>query len=104
MSFTDLEKIIKSYVLNEKSGIGMVVNIVNFNKPREYVSGYVTFFDIATREILYSLEATGPAGGGGWAGHWASGIERIVRGMFIDEIYKRKYTSSGQIHPKLLLD
>ena len=104
LSFSDINKIIKGYVLNEKEGIGMVVNVANFNKTREYVGLFVTFFDISSREVLYSVEATGEAGGAGWGKHYSVGIGNAVRKMFIDEIYKRKYSSSAQIHPKLLLE
>jgi hypothetical protein len=104
LNFSDVQKIINSYVLNEKEGIGMVFNVASFNKYKEYVNLYVTFFDIATREILYAVEVTGKAGGSGWGNHYANGINHAVRDMFIDQIYKKRYTNSGQIHPKLLLN
>lgn len=104
LSFEDIQKIVKSYVLNEKEGVGMVINVANLNKHKEYVDVYVTFFDIASREVMYSVEVTGKAGGAGWGKHYATGINNAVRHMFIDQIYKRKYTSNGQIHPKLLLN
>jgi hypothetical protein len=104
LSYEDVQKIVKSYVLGEKEGIGMVFNVASLNKHKEYVDLYVTFFDIATREILYSVEVTGKAGGSGWGKHYAVGINHAVRDMFIDQIYKRRYTSSGQIHPNLILN
>jgi len=103
ISFEDLQSVVKSYVLNESQGLGMVINVVNFNKGREYSMAYVTFFDIGSRDILFAVLVTGEAGGGGMAGHWAGGIEKGVRGIFIDEIYKRKLSNNGMIPSKLRL-
>lgn len=102
INFNDLEKIVQSYVLNEQHGTGMVINLVNFNKEREYSLVFVTFFDIATREILFATEASGEAGGSGWGSHWVTGIENAVRNMFIDEVYKPRRTINSMIPGKLL--
>jgi hypothetical protein len=102
IDFNDLQKIVKAYVLREKSGVGMVINLVNFNKEREYSLLYITFFDIASREILFAVKASGEAGGGGMTKHWATGVEGAVRGIFIDQVYKRRWTNNGMIPGKLL--
>jgi len=99
--FEDLQKIVKSYVLREKEGLGMVINLENFNKEREYALIYVTFFDIATREILFAAEISGEAGGAGMTKHWASGVENAFREMFIDQIYKPRRTQDYMIPNKL---
>lgn len=103
ISFEDLQKIINSYDLNENQGIGMVINLVNFNKDREFSMIWVTFFDIATRDILFAVLTTGEAGGGGMVGHWATGVEDAVRKIFIDEIYKRKLSNNAMIPSKFRL-
>lgn len=103
ISFEDLQEIINSYDLNENQGIGMVINLVNFNKDREFSMAWITFFDIATRDILFAVLTTGEAGGGGMVGHWATGVEDAVRKIFIDEIYKRKLSNNGMIPSKLRL-
>jgi hypothetical protein len=36
-------------------------------------------------------------------GHWTTGVEKGVREIFIDEIYKRKYSNNGMIPSKLRL-
>jgi len=79
ISFEDLKKVVADYVLREKEGVGMVVNVVNFNKEREYSLIYVTFFDIATREIMFAVEASGKAGGSGMTKHWAEGVSVAFR-------------------------
>ena len=103
ISFDDLQSIVNSYVLNETQGIGMVINLVNFNKDREFSMQWVTFFDIKTREIIYAVLTTGNAGGGGMVGHWAAGVEKGVRDIFIDQIYKKKVSNNGMIPSKLRL-
>lgn len=103
ISFEDLQKIINSYVINETQGVGMVINLVNFNKDREYSMQWITFFDIETREIIFAVLTTGNAGGGGMVGHWAVGVENGVRNIFIDEIYQRRASNNGMIPSKLRL-
>jgi len=103
ISFEDLQKIINSYVINETQGIGMVINVVNFNKDREYSMQWITFFDIKTREIVFAVLTTGEAGGSGMVGHWATGVEDGVRNIFIDEIFKRKLNNNGMIPSNLRL-
>ena len=101
LPFEDLQTIVQSYVLREKQGIGMVINLVNFNKEKEYSLIYVTFFDIETREIMFAAEVSGNAGGSGMTKHWASGVEVAFRKMFIDQIYKPNRTLNHQIPYKL---
>lgn len=103
ISFDDLQKIINSYIINETTGIGMVINVVNFNKEREFSMQWVTFFDIPTREIIFAVLTTGEAGGGGMVGHWASGVEVGVRNIFIDQIYKDRVSNNAMIPSKLRL-
>ena len=64
---------------------------------------WVTFFDIETRKIIFAVLTTGEAGGGGMVGHWAKGAENGVRGIFIDEIYKRKLSNNGMIPSNIRL-
>ena len=103
ISLDDLQKIINSYIINETTGIGMVINVVNFNKEREFSMQWVTFFDIPSREIIFAVLTTGEAGGGGMVGHWASGVEVGVRNIFIDEIYKDRVSNNAMIPSKLRL-
>ncbi len=99
--YEDLEKIVKSYVLAEKNGLGMVVVLENFNKEREYSLIWVVFFDIATREILFAAEVSGKAGGSGMVKHWAVGVEQAFIKMFIENIYKRRWINTPMITEKL---
>lgn len=74
MSMDTLEMIVKDYQLSRKSGIGLSIIISDFNKYNELVTGYVTFFDIESREILYVSISEGNAIGMGMTNHWLAGL------------------------------
>ena len=112
LSFSDIERIIEGYNLKEKDGIGMVINITSFNenynerKLTEFISLYITFFDINTRDILYSVEATGLSNipQAWWYKRYAIGINYAVRTLFIDNIYLQGVTDIEQLPEKFRLD
>lgn len=70
-----IKEIVKEYELNRTSGIGFVMIVENFNKEKEHVRVNYTFFDIATREVLWSVESKGEAMGAGMTNHWSKGLE-----------------------------
>lgn len=112
LSFSDIKNIIKGYNLEEKEGIGMVLNIANFNenfnekKYKEFISLYITFFDIKTRDVLYAVEATGIsfAPSAFWYKRYAIGVNYALRQLFIDRIYLQGVTSPEQLKEKFRLD
>ncbi len=69
-----VSKAVKSYQLSRKSGIGLVIIAENFNKNYESSSSWVTFFDIRTREILWTMKVTGKCSHMGYTAHWGSGV------------------------------
>lgn len=80
--------IVKRYQLPQKEGAGFVIIIENLNKPQRYVSGYLTFFDIATKNVLWVTKMKGLPGG-----KW--GVEQYYRNGIL-ELYPyffRKYYS-----------
>jgi len=85
-----IKAIVKRYPLTEKSGAGFVIIVENLNKPERYVTGYLTFFDINTKEVLWTTKMKGQAGG-----KW--GPEEYYRNGLV-EIYPyffRKYYSKS---------
>lgn len=54
ISKDSIQTFIDSYNIKEKEGIGFVVIVECFDKNHKTVSGYCTFFDIATRKLLMS--------------------------------------------------
>jgi len=85
-----LKDIIKSYDLKQTSGLGFVINAENFNKPHEYMTLYYTFFDIGSREILWTTKIKGVPGGWGMNGFWSNGLTNSIK-IYIDKCYKKKY-------------
>lgn len=57
--------------------------------PIRYVTGYVTFFDIATRDVYYTTKMKGAAGSkSGFNLYWSNGIKRLT-GYFFDAYYRK---------------
>lgn len=69
-SFDTLQSAIKTYNLKEKEGVGFVINIENFNKRYEKGTMFMTFFDIKTKDVLWSVETWGEPGGMGMSKYW----------------------------------
>lgn len=69
-NYDTLEFVIKDYKLKENSGVGFVINIENFNKRYERGTMYMTFFDIASKEIMWSVRVWGDPGGIGMSKYW----------------------------------
>ena len=73
-SYDTLQTVVKDYKLKEKDGLGFVINIENFNKRYEKGTMYMTFFDIATKEILWSVEVWGEPSGIGMSKYWVVSV------------------------------
>ncbi len=67
-------KAVKSYKLGRTSGIGLVIIPENFNKNTESATSWVTFFDIKTREVLWTVKVSGACSHMGYTAHWGSGV------------------------------
>jgi hypothetical protein len=63
LTIDSIKSIVKGYQLPQKSGAGFVIIIENLNKPERFVTGYLTFFDVATKEILWATKMKGEPGG-----------------------------------------
>jgi hypothetical protein len=74
-----IEGILNSYTKGEKTeGIGLVFIVEYFNKADEKASYYVTFFDIATKKILFTQHMTGKAGGIGLRNYWIKTVKDVL--------------------------
>ena len=69
-----IKTVVSKYSLKQKRGIGLSFIITHFLKDEEEVKGYITFFDIGTRELLYVIESRAGAEGLGLTKHWSKGI------------------------------
>lgn len=72
-----VQQIISEYD-TDKSGIGLVFIIESFNKTEETGTMYVTFFDIASKEILFKEKMSGETGGFGLRNHWARTFYNVI--------------------------
>jgi len=81
-----LQMVINSYKLTKTEGIGFVINLENFNKEERYLTAYFTFFDIATRQILWATKIRSRPGGHGMTAYWGEGIRDGIK-IYMDEVY-----------------
>ncbi len=81
-----VNKAVKSYSLSRHTGIGLVIIAENFNKNHESSSSWVTFFDIKTREVLWTVKVSGKCSHMGYTAHWGSGIVSGFK-KFVSSVY-----------------
>jgi hypothetical protein len=74
INYDTLISVVKDYKLKEKEGLGFVIIIENFNKRQERGTMYMTFFDIAKKEVLWSTQVWGEPGGFGMTKYWLSTV------------------------------
>lgn len=76
---------VKSYKLTQTNGAGLVLIIENLNQPERYITGYWTFFDIETREVLYATKMKGlPGSKYGYSQYWKEGMVELYEYYFRD--------------------
>lgn len=92
LTIDSLSRHIKAYSIRETSGIGFVINVENLNMSHKYVSAYFTFFDISTKDILWTVKVKGTPGGSGYSTFWAIGIYNALK-EYIDRYYKQESLS-----------
>jgi len=82
--------IISSYTGGEKTeGLGLVFIVESYDKPRTKAIYYLTFFDIKTKQIIYSEKISeGPPSGFGLRNYWASTIFKVMK-----DVEQYKYAS-----------
>lgn len=89
----DIASAIKRYEINDfKDAIGVVVVVESFNKIKEHGTGYIVFFDLDSREVLYSHKLIGEAGGFGFRNYWAGAIHnwlKYTKGAVMKDIRKK---------------
>lgn len=75
-----LKKIISDYALKSlKEGLGLVYVVEALNKTTQRAAIHTVFFDIATKEILWSRRFEAPAGGFGFRNYWARPIYEVIK-------------------------
>jgi len=69
-----VKSVVASYRLTEKEGIGFVIIVENFNDRNNNLTEYCTFFDIASKEVLWATKVVGVPFGIGMTKHWGYGV------------------------------
>lgn len=76
----DIYEAVDRYQINEfQDGIGVVLLVESFDKIREMALGYIVFFDVKTKEVLYFHELVGEAKGFGFRNYWAGAIFKWLK-------------------------
>ncbi|MGQ0828803.1 MAG: hypothetical protein ACT4ON_10455 [Bacteroidota bacterium] len=79
ISVDSLSAMIKKYELPEKEGIGSVIIFECFNREEKTETAYMVFFDIATRNILYSKDIESRDGNGyNYMGDWKKAALKTI--------------------------
>ena len=87
ISTAEIDEMVKRYNGSAKSGIGLVLIVENFSKSGLVAEVHVTFFDIATKQVLLTDKVTGKPMGNGMRNFWAGAIKNILHN--IDGSYYR---------------
>jgi hypothetical protein len=76
----DIHAAVRAYKIEYyKDGIGVVIVVESFDKIKEQAFGYITFFDVATKKVLYKHKLVGEAGGFGFRNYWAGAIHNWLK-------------------------
>ena len=87
----NISDIIKEYTPEATEGIGVVFIMESLNKPEEKGYMWVTFFDMASKEVLFAQKMVGVAGGFGWRNYWARTFYNVLK-----EIGKTRFEAWSQ--------
>ncbi|MGZ3863750.1 MAG: hypothetical protein ACXVPN_01400 [Bacteroidia bacterium] len=70
-----IAEVLKALPEGEKSsGLGLIFVVESFNKVQDLSNIYVTFFDIASKQLIYSQKISKKPHGGGLRNYWAGSI------------------------------
>lgn len=73
-----VQDIVGSYDFKGKTGIGLMLNVESFNKLIEEGSFWVTFVNMATKEVLFTERLTAPPSGFGMRNFWAGSVNGVL--------------------------
>jgi hypothetical protein len=88
----EIPAMVKKYTPDiKKEGVGLSFIVENFNKNTQMADVYVTFFDIASKKLLFTEKVSGKALGVGMRNYWAGSIKDILKQ--IDEMHYKNWKS-----------
>ncbi len=62
-------------------GIGLTFIVESFNKLEETAYIWPTFFDIASKKVIFTTRMAGRSGGLGIRNHWANAVHKVILGL-----------------------
>ncbi len=90
---SDIASAVAQYKIEDyDDGIGVVIVVESFDKIKEQAFGYITFFDVGTKKVLYNHKLIGEAGGFGFRNYWAGAIYnwlKYTRGRVMKDMKKK---------------
>ncbi len=72
-----VQELVSRYRTEDQPGIGMVYIAIKYDAPAERADYFVTFFDMATRQVLHTEKVSAEPGGAGLRNYWASTIIKV---------------------------
>ncbi|MFN8284229.1 MAG: hypothetical protein U0U67_13505 [Chitinophagales bacterium] len=79
----EVKTIVSNYDLKgyEKTGIGMVFIVDLLDKNAVNASMWVTFFSLSTKQVIFTEQVAGEAGGAGLRNYWARPFYEVIADM-----------------------
>lgn len=74
-----VQSIIKQYSYQYDQGIGVVIIVDNFDKPKEKAYAWLTYFDLKSKEVLSTELIMGKTKMGGMVIHWGKALVNIIK-------------------------
>lgn len=78
LSEEDIQKQISSYEIDEE-GLGFVMMVEKLNKLQEIAHVHLVFFDMKSKEVVYSEKVMATPMGFGWRNYWARAFYNITQ-------------------------
>ncbi|HTJ49142.1 MAG TPA: hypothetical protein VL443_06775 [Cyclobacteriaceae bacterium] len=89
----DVATIVSSYDFAGLSGVGLMFVVESFNKYEPQASIWVTFINLATKEVLLTDRILAPPGGASLRNYWGGSIRVVMEKMEKKqmEVWQKKY-------------
>ncbi len=71
--------VVKSYQLDQTQGVGLTLVVDRLVKSEEAGCSWLTFFDLASRDVLYTDRVCADAGGFGFRNYWFRPVKTVLR-------------------------
>jgi hypothetical protein len=78
ISEADIQEMVRSYQLHSNTGLGLVFVMDRLVKRHETGCMYAVFFDVGSRNVVFSTRICSKAGGGGFRNYWFNPVKQTV--------------------------